>query len=186
MNTSKLQQLKEHPVSTGALPGWLTASPTTPRDYEPKRQLAPGLEVSSFEGAKIVIKPWGHETWLHDLAAPYAYKLFIVRKGHRTSLMSHRAKRETYFILSGTGRLHYCLDNRYTKGDPTETIEFGPGTVVQIEPGALHRAEATTEDCVILEATTPDPDGTDVIRHDDDEGRCDGRVGGEHAESIHT
>jgi mannose-6-phosphate isomerase-like protein (cupin superfamily) len=176
MNASD-QQSPEATSTTDMLPGWIMTESSAPRPYGPSKEIAPGLRVSSFDGAKLVKKPWGHEIWLHDPTAPYAFKLFIVKKGHQTSLMSHRRKRESYFILAGNGRLHY----RQNAEAPDESLEFTAGTVVQIEPGAIHRAEASMTDCIIIEATTPDPDGSDVIRHADDEGRCDGIVASEHA-----
>src|SRR5690242_2790163 len=94
-------------VTTDPLPHWITGIATSPRPYGASKEVAPGLIVSSIEGAKLVLKPWGHEIWLHDPQAPYAFKIFMVKAGHRTSLMVHNVKRETYFILSGKGRLHY-------------------------------------------------------------------------------
>ena len=156
----------------------MTAKVAAPRPYGPIKEIAPGLKVGSYqETAKIVIKPWGHEYWIHNESAPYNYKLFIVRKGEETSLMSHRQKIETYFILAGEGVLWYRQDAT----SPNETLQFKAGTIVQIEPGAIHGAIATESDCVILEATTPDPQSIDVIRHADKAGRSDGFIPSEHA-----
>ena len=113
--------------------------------------------VISPEAVKIVPRPWGEEHWL-ACNERYAAKLLIIRKGHRLSLQYHVRKHETQYVESG--RVRYTLDSR--------ELIAGPGTTIDLPPGAVHRMEAL-EDARIFEVSTPELD--DVVRLEDDYGR---------------
>ena len=55
---------------------------------------------------RIKKKPWGEER-LFALAAKYAGKILIIRKGHRLSLQFHNKKEETLYLENGV--LEGCL-----------------------------------------------------------------------------
>ncbi len=112
------------------------------------------------DGVRVVEKPWGREVW-YAVTDRYAGKVLEVRAGHALSLQYHRRKQETLYFRSGTGWLRL--------GDRVVPIE--PGLAVTIQPGTLHRVEATT-DLEILEVSTPDLD--DVVRLEDRYGRSEG------------
>ncbi len=114
---------------------------------------------------KIVPKPWGEELWLAHTDR-YAGKILTVKKGHRLSLQYHEHKHEVQYI--DTGRVKYTLGSSDRPGDYREVIA-GPGTVVVLPPGAVHRMEAL-EDARFFEVSTPELE--DVVRLDDDYGRA--------------
>ncbi len=113
---------------------------------------------------EVVAKPWGEELLVaHN--GRYAGKVLILNKGHRLSLQYHERKHETQYVESG--RIKYTLGSRDRPGDYRE-LTAGPGTVIELPPGAVHRMEAL-EDARIFEVSTPELD--DVVRLDDDYGR---------------
>jgi mannose-1-phosphate guanylyltransferase len=61
--------------------------------------------------------------------------------------------------------------------DNLKTIEYGPGSVMTIEPGTIHRMVAI-EPLRFIEASTTELD--DVIRLQDDANRANGRRAEEH------
>lgn len=111
-----------------------------------------------------VSKPWGEELWLAHTGR-YAGKVLVVRKGHRLSLQYHERKHETQYVESG--RIRYTLGSVDRPGEH-EILDAGPGTVVTLPPGAVHRLEAL-EDARIFEVSTPELE--DVVRLEDDYGR---------------
>ncbi|HEY5625246.1 MAG TPA: cupin domain-containing protein [Dehalococcoidia bacterium] len=114
---------------------------------------------------QVVAKPWGEELWLAHTDR-YAGKILTVKKGHRLSLQFHERKHEAQYIDSG--RVKYTLGSRDRPGDYREVIA-GPGTVVVLPPGAVHRMEAL-EDARLFEVSTPELE--DIVRLDDDYGRA--------------
>ena len=109
-----------------------------------------------------VAKPWGHETiWART--DRYVGKILHVRAGQALSLQYHRRKDETIRILSGTLRLEVGRE-----GEPSTTVELGPGDGWHITPGLRHRMVAV-EDTDVLEVSTPELD--DVVRLEDRYGR---------------
>ena len=83
--------------------------------------------------------------------------------GHRCSLQFHEFKRETIFVIRGkliisTGHSPEKLNSK----------EYTPGSYITIDPKLIHRMEAI-DDCVYLEASTPELD--DVVRLSDDYSR---------------
>ena len=116
----------------------------------------------STGAGRRVEKPWGHEE-LWAEGPGYVGKLLIVRAGHRLSLQHHRLKVETIRVL--TGSVEFSL------GDAPDAMQseiVGPGAVIHIPAGRLHRMRAIT-DVELVEVSTPELD--DVVRHADDYGR---------------
>ena len=108
---------------------------------------------------EIIKKPWGQEEIL-EINKKYMFKRLTMNKGHRCSLQYHNLKHETIYIIKG--KLNIFI------GDTKENIKcntFLPNESVSLKPGVIHRMEAI-EDCVYLEASTPELD--DVIRLNDD------------------
>ena len=71
----------------------------------------------------------------------------------------HEIKHETVYILKGNLHIFYNDDWKFTQ----ETLI--------LQPGEIHRMKAVDEDCLYLEASTPELD--DVIRIQDDFNRQD-------------
>lgn len=112
--------------------------------------------------AHIVPKPWGHEE-LWATGPGYVGKILVIREGHRLSLQHHERKVETLRVLRGQVA---C-----TLGPSIEALServLGPGEVVHLPAGWVHRLRAITE-VEIVEVSTPELD--DVVRHADDYGR---------------
>ena len=108
-------------------------------------------------------KPWGHEEiWAQT--GRYVGKVLAVRAGARLSLQYHRQKEETLYVASGRVRIA-------VGAAPESLVEqvLGPGGVVHLAPGTLHRIEAL-EDARIFEVSTPELE--DVVRLSDDYGRA--------------
>jgi len=134
------------------------------------KELAPTIESSALGEAqianpKIVPKPWGEELWLAHTDR-YAGKILTIKKGCRLSLQYHERKHEVQYVDSG--RVKYTLGSSDRPGDYRELIA-GPGTVVVLPPGAVHRLEAL-EDTRLFEVSTPELE--DIVRLDDDYGRA--------------
>jgi mannose-6-phosphate isomerase len=110
----------------------------------------------------IIEKPWGKEEII-EINDHYMVKKLTMWKGHRCSLQYHNHKQETIYVLSGqlriyTGSSEKLLSSKiYTSN---ETITLPPGTI--------HRMEGV-EDCIYLEASTPQTE--DVVRIEDDYNR---------------
>lgn len=142
---------------------------------------------------KIVMKPWGHESWLADgVRTPYASKKIFFMQGRQTSLQVHEVKFETNYVLEGYGALllspTFFDVQRYIKGEMSEqevadyianmeTYQLGPNSLFDVPPGRLHRVRAIT-DLTFMETSTPQLD--DVVRILDDTNRPNGRIETEH------
>jgi mannose-6-phosphate isomerase len=111
---------------------------------------------------KIVDKPWGKEELL-EINDHYMVKKLTMWKGHRCSLQYHKQKKETVYIISGQLKIY---------SGPSEnklTVKiYGPNDIITLLPGTIHRMEGV-EDCVYLEASTPQIE--DVVRIQDDYNR---------------
>ena len=111
---------------------------------------------------KLIEKPWGKEEVI-EINDRYMMKKLTMWKGHRCSLQYHKQKRETIYVLSGQLRIYF--------GPNQESLDskiFGTHESLTLSPGVIHRMEAE-EDCVYLEASTPEMD--DVVRLSDDYNR---------------
>ncbi len=131
---------------------------------------------------KKVTKPWGHELWIHEGHAGYAFKEIFIKAGTKTSLQYHRHKQETNLLVAGEALLHYKADAAASIDAPGSaaigTVALHPVSSVDVTPFILHRLEALT-DILLYEVSTPFLD--DVVRVSDDTNRPDGRSDAEHA-----
>jgi len=152
------------------------------------------IKHRTLNEVKTVTKPWGCERWIQagDDNHSYVLKEIELNTGFRTSIQVHKHKAETNFILEGRGELWYYPKwfdcNRYELGGYTndelnyilsnlESIEYGPGSTMTIEPGTIHRMVAVT-DLRFVESSTCHLD--DVIRLQDDSNRSHGKIDSEH------
>jgi mannose-6-phosphate isomerase-like protein (cupin superfamily) len=154
------------------------------------------MKHSKFEDVKTVSKPWGQEKWIQEGNIlgnhNYVLKEIILKKGSKTSLQVHQFKSETNYILEGEGVIVYSdkffdcekyLAEKYTTLEIDNFIidlkfqSYGPGSVMTIEPGTIHRMIADT-DLRFVEASTCHLD--DVIRLQDDANRSHGKIEAEH------
>jgi mannose-6-phosphate isomerase len=110
----------------------------------------------------FIKKPWGSEEVI-EINERYMVKKLTMLKDHRCSLQFHHKKHETIFILSGRLRI-YVGESQIELSSKV----YGPNESITLGPGILHRMEAV-EDCVYLEASTPELD--DVVRISDDYNR---------------
>jgi mannose-6-phosphate isomerase-like protein (cupin superfamily) len=123
--------------------------------------------------AKVVTKPWGREIMLSE-SKDYTFKKLEIKAGFETSLQCHAKKSETIIFLTGKPRVVFeDEDGRLSYQD------MQPGSIFEVRPPAVHRVVALT-DITYVEASTPDPDGRDVIRLRDSFQRKDGRLENEY------
>ena len=152
------------------------------------------ITYQSIEQTKTVNKPWGQEKWIQAGQGPHTYVLkeIILKQGFRTSVQVHRYKAETNYILEGEGELWYSpvqfdCDKfeacEYSKSEIDHIIAnlrcvtYAPGSVMQIDPGTIHRMVART-DLRFVEASSCHLD--DVVRLQDDSNRASGKIDNEH------
>lgn len=148
----------------------------------------------TLDSVKTVDKPWGYEKWIQQGQDDHTYVLkeIFLKKGYRTSLQVHKYKSETNYILEGSGEIWFSKEpidcDKYVNGgystedinrilDRLERVTYTPGSVMQIDPGIIHRMVAST-DLRFVEASTCHLD--DVIRLQDDVQRGHGRIDSEH------
>ena len=111
---------------------------------------------------KIIDKPWCKEELL-EINDHYMVKKLTMWKGHRCSLQYHKQKKETIYVLSGQLKIYSGpAENKLT------VKIYGPNEIITLPPGTIHRMEGV-EDCVYLEASTPQME--DVVRIQDDYNR---------------
>ena len=111
---------------------------------------------------RVIEKPWGKEELL-EKNERYMFKRLTMHKGHRCSLQYHEKKIETIYVLSGALKI--------VQGDSIDSLKeiiYQPHEVITLKLGKIHRMEAA-EDCVYLEASTPEIE--DVVRLKDDYNR---------------
>ena len=123
---------------------------------------------------KKIIKPWGSEIIFTPSGLPYAGKIIHIDQGKRLSLQVHDKKQESWYLLSGRGKVIW----ETSEGALIETeLISGQGYTCKI--GQRHRLAAIT-DCDILEVSTPEigttyrleddyarPDETEEMRKDE-------------------
>jgi len=138
------------------------------------KEMAQGVRIASGpDGAQIVTKPWGRETILSQ-NPEYTFKKIEIKAGFETSLQYHHKKSETIIFVSGHARVVFeDSDGRLCYKD------MHPGSIFETRPPAIHRVVAVT-DISYYEASTPDPNGLDVIRLRDSFQRKDGRLENEY------
>lgn len=108
---------------------------------------------------QVIEKPWGREEVI-EINDKYMVKKLTMFAGHRCSLQFHNIKKETIYVLSGVLKI--------TQGPSQDELEekiYRTGDTITIAPGLVHRMEGV-EECVYLEASTPEMD--DVVRLADD------------------
>ena len=112
---------------------------------------------------KIIDKPWGKEELL-EINDHYMVKKLTMWKGHRCSLQYHKQKKETIYVLSGQLKIY----SGPSENELTVKI-YSRNDTITLLPGTIHRMEGV-EDCVYLEASTPQME--DVVRIQDDYNRA--------------
>lgn len=121
------------------------------------------IDKSIFSDAsyvKKVEKPWGYEIHWTPENLPYMGKILHINAGVRLSLQIHDAKRESWFLISGRGKVIWEDKN----GNLIETeLEKGQGYTCCL--GQKHRLAGIT-DCDIIEVSTPEM-GTTLRLEDD-------------------
>ena len=112
----------------------------------------------SNENIKKVDKPWGYEViWAHT--ERYLGKFLHINPGERLSLQYFKNKMETIYVMAGNLKMQI--------GDKNPEISvLGPGSVVQIDPGEVHRFSAEETPVMLCEVSSPEID--DVVRVEDD------------------
>lgn len=128
----------------------------------------PRFDKSQFnnEGyVRRVEKPWGYELHWVPENLPYMGKIEHVNAGARMSLQIHDKKQESWFLMSGRGKIIW----ENNRGEEVETeIESGKGYTCAL--GQKHRLVGIT-DCDIIEISTPEMGTT--WRLEDDYSRPD-------------
>jgi mannose-6-phosphate isomerase len=131
------------------------------------------IDLSKFDKTKFnnspfarkIDKPWGYEIHWVPEDRPYMGKVEHINAGCRLSLQVHDQKQESWFLLSGRGKIVWDNQN----GELIETeLETGKGYSCSI--GQRHRLVGIT-DCDILEVSTPEAGTT--LRLEDDYKRPD-------------
>jgi len=116
--------------------------------------------------ASEVSKPWGRELIFAAIEGSYVGKIIRVKAGESLSLQYHHEKTETICVADGRASIDYGSDEQ-----TLTTAELGPGDVIHLPAGVLHRVRAT-EDLLLVEASTAAAGwATDVVRLEDRYGR---------------
>jgi len=117
------------------------------------------IEQRDLKHMQVIEKPWGREEVI-EINDKYMVKKLTMFAGHRCSLQFHNIKKETIYVLSGVLKI--------IQGPSQDALEekiYRSGDTITIAPGLIHRMEGV-EDCVYLEASTPEME--DVVRLADD------------------
>lgn len=105
---------------------------------------------SNLPYQKRIEKPWGWEIHWTPASLPYMGKVLHIHADKRLSLQYHDKKQETWYLISGRGKVIW--DNE--KGRLIETeLKMGEGYTCCI--GQRHRLVGIT-DCDIIEVSTPE------------------------------
>lgn len=105
---------------------------------------------SNLPYLKRIEKPWGWEIHWTPANLPYMGKILHVYADKRLSLQYHDKKQETWYLISGQGKVVW--DNEKGKLIETE-LKTGEGYTCCI--GQRHRLVGIT-DCDIVEVSTPE------------------------------
>ncbi|WP_199422962.1 cupin domain-containing protein [Actinotalea solisilvae] len=123
--------------------------------------------AATFARASVQAKPWGHEVIFAEGEHGYVGKLISVTAGCSLSLQHHVRKDETISVVRGEAVVEHGPDP-----DRLESRTLGPGDVVHLPAGVLHRITAVS-DLLFAEASTAGPGWrTDVVRVSDSYGRA--------------
>lgn len=121
------------------------------------------FSTSSY--ARRINKPWGYEIHFTPDHLPYMGKVIHINANARLSLQVHDKKQESWYLMSGRGKIIWEDEN----GNIVETVlEAGKGYTCAL--GQKHRLAGIT-DCDIIEASTPEIGTT--FRLEDDYNRPD-------------
>ena len=104
-----------------------------------------------------VEKPWGHEI-IWAKTDKYVAKFLHINPNSRLSLQSHEIKEETIYVMSGQLKLQLGVNGN--------EMSYGPGHIVHVKPGEVHRFGAGNIPVVLCEVSTPEIE--DVVRLEDD------------------
>ena len=102
-------------------------------------------------------KPWGYEV-IWAKTENYSAKFLHINPNSRLSLQYHKEKEETLYVMAGN--LTFQL------GESDEETVTGPGSIIHVEPGIIHRFGAGNQPVMLCEVSTSELD--DVIRLEDD------------------
>jgi mannose-6-phosphate isomerase-like protein (cupin superfamily) len=108
---------------------------------------------------QVIEKPWGREEVV-EINDKYMVKKLTMWAGHRCSLQYHNQKKETIYVLSGILKIIQGANQ-----DALIEKLYYAGDTITIPPGLIHRMEGI-EDCVYLEASTPEMDDVDRLVDD--------------------
>lgn len=132
--------------------------------------MADGIDKSKFSTeayVKRVEKPWGWELHLTPDDSPYMFKILHIEAGRRLSLQRHNpgetssGKVESWVLQSGKAKVLFENSN----GEMVEK-ELEIGKAYGSAVGQRHRLIGVT-DCDIVEASSPEGDGTTERLEDD-------------------
>jgi mannose-6-phosphate isomerase-like protein (cupin superfamily) len=111
---------------------------------------------------KVIEKPWGSETII-ETNPNYTVKRLFMYEGKCCSLQYHKEKKETIYVLLGTLKIIYGLDQ-----DNLTEIILNSNESITLDPFIIHRMFGVT-DCYYLESSTSQLE--DVVRLQDLYGR---------------
>ena len=97
-----------------------------------------------------VDKPWGHENIFTTSDLPYTGKIIHINAGKRLSLQLHDKKQESWYLISGRGKIIW----EDSSGELKET-EMSQGQGYTCKIGQRHRLAGITN-CDIFEVSTPE------------------------------
>jgi quercetin dioxygenase-like cupin family protein len=104
-----------------------------------------------------VPKMWGREVVLYNDA--YCCKLLEYDGVRTSSKHYHKEKCETFVVVRGLFSIEWG-----PVGGPFQDKRFGPGAVLHLEPGTVHRVSCLSEEGgMIVEASSHD-DPDDCVR----------------------
>ena len=109
-----------------------------------------------------VTRPWGEfQQFVEN--EQVTVKIITVQPGHRLSLQKHSERDEMWQVLEGAADVQ--VDDR--------SWTAGPGEMVWVPPGAVHRiGNSTGKVTRVLELAFGPFDEADIIRLEDDYARC--------------
>ncbi len=111
---------------------------------------------------ECVERPWGRFEVVAE-GPGWKTKVLFVAPMAKLSLQRHERRSEQWYVVSGEGRIE--IDG--------ETTAAVPGARATIPAGRRHRlVNADGRELVVVEVQTGDCDETDIVRLDDDYGRC--------------
>lgn len=117
----------------------------------------------------IVNRPWGSYEVL-SLEEDFWIKILRIKAGHRTSLQSHKKRKEYWTVISGTG---FAEIDGWDVAE-FDTYELRQGNHFCVPLDTKHRLTASdkSEELVICEIALGQPEENDIERFEDDYGRA--------------